>query len=225
MQTQDGKLVPFEQARDEILQVEHGLGKRSQKQNDNELYDRVPKGHYSNQVPVTIYTEHLERKNFYMSASTGPNPFARTSGFTQPLNQTKAVNEYEGNVDFQKEKNNLQYMRTTGKDLISGDGNPYMRNKINFSNLSGIQNKVLEYYIQYTNAPLIEFGVIFLPLFKKIDKSNMGGVSPQDFRKVFKEQLGCNFTEEELSQLAKNYNVGNGFINYNEFLFQIQSAQ
>lgn len=33
-------------------------------------------------MPVTIYTEALERKNFNMSAATGTNPFAKTSGFT-----------------------------------------------------------------------------------------------------------------------------------------------
>ena len=38
-----------------------------------------------------------------MSAATGPNPFAKTSGMTQPLNQTRAVNAYHGNVDFEKE--------------------------------------------------------------------------------------------------------------------------
>ena len=59
-----------------------------------------------------------------MSAATGPNPFARTSGFTQPLNQTKAAKEYEGNVDFEKEKAKLEFMRTTGRDLNLG--NPYL---------------------------------------------------------------------------------------------------
>ena len=57
-----------------------------------------------------------------MSASTGPNPFAKTSGFTQPLNQTRAVREYDGNVDFDQEKKNFNYMRATGKDMIGGKG-------------------------------------------------------------------------------------------------------
>lgn len=73
-------------ARDEQLLVEHGFGKRTAKMTDEELYQRVPKGDYTQARPVTLYTEALERKNFYMSAGTGPNPFAKTSGFTQPLN-------------------------------------------------------------------------------------------------------------------------------------------
>ena len=65
--------------------------RRTQKATDDELRQRIPQGDYTQQRPVTIYTEALERKNFYMSAATGPNPFAKTSGLTQPLNQTKAV--------------------------------------------------------------------------------------------------------------------------------------
>lgn len=66
--------------------VEHGFGKRAQKATDEELLARIPKGDYTQTRPVTLWSEALERKNFYMSAATGPNPFARTSGFTQPLN-------------------------------------------------------------------------------------------------------------------------------------------
>ena len=60
----------------------------------------MPKGDYTQTKPVTIYSEALERKNFYMSAATGTNPFAKTSGFTQPLNYTRAVKVYDGNIDF-----------------------------------------------------------------------------------------------------------------------------
>jgi hypothetical protein len=62
--------------------VEHGFLKRTQKATDEELYQRIPKGDYTQTKPVTIYTEALEQKNFYMSAATGTNPFAKTSGFT-----------------------------------------------------------------------------------------------------------------------------------------------
>jgi hypothetical protein len=43
-----------------------------------------------------------------MSAAVGPNPFSKTSGMTQTVDQTKAVNSYYGNIDFEKES-----MRTT----------------------------------------------------------------------------------------------------------------
>ena len=85
MKTQNGQLIPLEN-RDEQLLVEHGFANRTQKATDQELYARIPKGDYTQTQPVTIYTEALERKNFYMSAATGANPLAKTSGFTQPLN-------------------------------------------------------------------------------------------------------------------------------------------
>ena len=67
-----------------------------------------------------------------MSAATGPNPFAKTSGLTQPLNQTKAVKEYEGNINFEKEKTVQQFTRTQGRDLTVR--NPYMEKHIQISN-------------------------------------------------------------------------------------------
>lgn len=123
MRTQDGQLVPLEK-RDELLMVEHGFVKRTQKATDEELKQRLPQGDYTQTKPVTIYTENLERKNFYMSAATGTNPFAKSSGFTQPLNQTRAVKGYDGNVDFDREQKNVSFMRTTGRDLTATT-NPY----------------------------------------------------------------------------------------------------
>lgn len=72
--------------RDEGFIVEQGMYRRTAKATDDELRARLPQGDYSQARPVTIYTEALERKNTYMSAALGPNPFAKTSGFTQPLN-------------------------------------------------------------------------------------------------------------------------------------------
>lgn len=84
MRTQDGQVLP--EVTYDILQVETGMIKVPQKQKDFELRARLPQGDFHVTRPVTIYTEALERKNFAMSASTGPNPFAKTSGFTQTLN-------------------------------------------------------------------------------------------------------------------------------------------
>lgn len=87
--------------RDQQLIVETGMFRRTQKHSDEELALRIPNDHYANQRPVTIYTEALERKNFYMSASTGPNPFSITRGMTQPVQKTKAISGFEGNIDFE----------------------------------------------------------------------------------------------------------------------------
>lgn len=136
MQTQDGKLVSMVN-RDEGFIVEQGMFRRTAKATDDELRQRLPQGDYSQARPVTIYTEALERKNTYMSAALGPNPFAKTSGLTQPLNQTKAVVGYEGNINFEKEKTMMDFTRTKGRDLTYK--NPYMEKHVAISNFDEIK--------------------------------------------------------------------------------------
>jgi hypothetical protein len=48
-----------------------------------------------------------------MSAATGPNPFSVTRGLTQPVHCTKAVKNFEGNIDFNRESIVHQQMRVT----------------------------------------------------------------------------------------------------------------
>ena len=81
MKNQDGQNVSFNN-RDEQLIVEHGTWRRLQKTTDEELWLRVPKGDYTQTQPVTLWTHMQDRKNYYMSAAVGSNPFARTSGLT-----------------------------------------------------------------------------------------------------------------------------------------------
>ena len=108
MKTRDNVCIAPSQ-RDEEFLVETKLGQRLPKTNIEELKDKLPKGHYSAVQPVTFYTQHLERRNFYMSAATGPNPFAKCSALTQTVQNTKGVKNYEGNVDFGKAKNNVDH--------------------------------------------------------------------------------------------------------------------
>lgn len=108
MKTRDGICIPQAQ-RDEQFLVETKLGQRKPKTNVNELTEKIPKGHYTSTQPITIYTQNLENKNYYMSAATGPNPFARSCGMTQPVQNTKSIKNYEGNVDFGKEKTNMDF--------------------------------------------------------------------------------------------------------------------
>lgn len=120
--------------RDEQLIVEHGIWRRGQKTSDEELYDRIPKGDYTQQQPVTIWTHQQDRKNYWMSAAVGSNPFARTSGVTQPADQTKSVSGYYGNIDFEQESSRVDFRKSTGKDLSVR--NPYVERDLPYSNFS-----------------------------------------------------------------------------------------
>lgn len=113
MKTPDGTIIPpkpkkktgnNEEAKEEEV-IEAQLGKPEI--DTKKLQEMLPKGHYTVTEPVTFYTQHLERKNFYMSAATGPNPFAKSSGMTQIVNDTRAVKNYDGNVNFGRAKANV----------------------------------------------------------------------------------------------------------------------
>ena len=95
---------------------------RDDKEHLKELKGKLPRGHYTETQPITFYTEHLDRKSFYKSASIGLNPFARTSGFTQRVQSTRGVCNYEGNVNFGRETANEQKLSSI-KDFYKE--NPY----------------------------------------------------------------------------------------------------
>jgi hypothetical protein len=117
MKTMDGKYVPpkkkkeankeaGEEAKEEE-EIKPTLKSGESEIDRKKLQEMLPKGHYTVTEPVTFYTQHLDRKNFYMSAATGPNPFAKSSGMTQIVNDTRAVRNYDGNVNFDRAKANV----------------------------------------------------------------------------------------------------------------------
>lgn len=71
-----------------------------------------------------------------MSAAVGPNPFARTSGMTQPADQTKAVAGFYGNIDFDQESSRVDFRKSTGTDLNLR--NPYQERDQTYSNFADI---------------------------------------------------------------------------------------
>ena len=217
MQTQDGKLVAG-QSRDDQFIVETGMFRRTAKATDNELRNRIPQGDYTQARPVTIYTEALERKNTYMSAATGPNPFARSSGMTQPLNQTKAVVSYEGNVDFAKEKTTVDFARTQGRDLSYR--NPYMEQHVQISNFEEIKQKVIDLCKKRSANGLRGLR----SMFRAMDRNRNGSLSPVEFKYAMRD-YGLNFSEIEVTQIVKHFDTNkDGQLSFDEFLRAIRGA-
>ena len=215
MRTQDGKLVPLG-SRDENFIVETGMYRRTAKATDDELRQRIPQGDYTQTRPVTIYTEALERKNTYMSAATGPNPFAKSSGFTQPFNQTKAVKGYEGNVDFEAEKTKVAFARTQGRDLTLK--NPYLENHVQISNFEEIKSKVIDLCKQRSANGLIGLR----RMFKSMDRNRNGSLSPIEFKYAMRD-YGLSLSEIEVTQIVKHFDSNkDGQLSFDEFLRAIR---
>jgi hypothetical protein len=140
MLTQDHVPVSLNE-KDENFVVEHGTWRRMPKNDDEELQKRIPKGDYHQQQPITYWTHMQDRKHYWMSAAVGSNPFARTSGFTQPADQTKSVACYYGNIDFDQESNRVSFRKTVGNDL--GMDNPYLDKEVAITNFSEITKRVI----------------------------------------------------------------------------------
>ena len=135
-----------------------------------------------------------------MSAATGPNPFAKTSGLTQPLNQTKAVKEYEGNINFEKEKTVQQFTRTQGRDLTVR--NPYMEKHIQISNFEEIKKNVIDLCKKRSANGLRGLR----RMFKAMDRNRNGSLSPVEFKYAMRD-YGLNLSEIEVTQIVKHFDT------------------
>lgn len=82
----------------------------------NEYFDMsVP---YYNDKALTFWSQNADKSNVYRSHMKGENSFARSSGLTQPLNQTKAATGYYGNVSNNKESKYV-YIHPDSTDFSS----------------------------------------------------------------------------------------------------------
>ena len=127
-----------------------------------------------------------------MSAGTGPNPFSRTSGFTQPVSETRAVNEYHGNVNFEKEKTVMNFTRTQGRDL--NVRNPYMEKHVQISNFEEIKKQVVDLCRQRSANGLRGLRI----LFKGMDRNRNGSVDPVEFKYAMRD-YGVKLSEFEVT--------------------------
>lgn len=151
-----------------------------------------------------------------MSASTGPNPFARSSGMTQTVNNTKSVAGYDGNVDFNKEKTILNATRTMGRDL--NIKNPYMEKHVAISNFQEIKDKVLA-VCQKRSANGIRGLRI---MFRAMDRNGNKSVDPVEFKYAMRD-YGIDLSEIEISQIMKHFDVNkDGKLSFDEFMRAIR---
>lgn len=215
MKTQDGKAVDST-CKDEELLVEHGYGRRTQTKTDAELRREIPEGDFSQTMPVTVYTEALRTKAVMMTASTGPNPFAKTSGFTQPVQNTRAVKKYEGNVPFDVEKTQTDFNRTHN-DLNQGN---HLKpdKKIEIDNFAAIKQRILTLCQERSGN-----GIRGLKLmFKAIDRDRNNSIDPTEFKYAMRD-YGIPITDDEVSAIVKYFDTNkDGKISFDEFLRAIR---
>lgn len=74
--------------------VEHGFRRIQPRTDVSKLQEEVR----TKQIEVTFYSDTLHRNIVPVSSDKGANPFARTSGFTQPIQLTRGANSFQGNI-------------------------------------------------------------------------------------------------------------------------------
>jgi len=211
MKTQNGQPIKHID-KDEELTVEHGFGRRTQKTTDEELKNEIPMGDFSQTQPVTLYTEALRTKAVVMSASTGPNPFAKTSGFTQPVQATRASKRFEGNVDFETEKKTTTFNRT------HTDLNPKNYKKpdvtIDRDNYEAIKERILTLCRERSGNGLRGLKIMF----RAIDRDKNNTVDPTEFKYAMRD-YGIPISDDEVSAIVKYFDTNkDGKISFDEFL-------
>lgn len=209
MKTQDGQGVNLP---DEQLQVEHGFGRRSQFITDDELKRQIPAGDYTQTHPITIYTEALKNKHVIMSATVGPNPFAKSSGFTQPVQQSRAVNRFEGNVNFEQEARRTDF-RDTHKDFAQF--NPNLWNKEpEIEPFSEIQGRIIEVCKARSGNGLRGLRVMF----RAMDRNRNNSLDPVEFKYAMRD-YGVKISDLEVTAIVKYFDKNkDGKISFDEFL-------
>ena len=211
MKTQNGAELSLIN-KDEELTVEHGFGRRTQKTTDEELKREIPEGDFSQTQPVTIYTEALRTKAVMMSASTGPNPFSKTSGFTKPVQETRAIKNYEGNVDFKTEKNVTNFNRT------HNDLNPknykMPDTDIDRENFEAIKERILVLCRERSGNGLRGLKIMF----RAIDRDRNNSIDPTEFKYAMRD-YGIPISDDEVSAVVKYFDTNkDGKISFDEFI-------
>jgi len=221
MKTQDGNEVSLNQ-RDEQLLVENGVMNRTQRHPDDLLKSLMPQGHYTQTPAITFYTENLKKKNYYMTAAVGPNPFAKSNAFTQPVDKTRGAKEYAGNVNFEKEQENFAMHKTQKGTNAFSPSNQKGTNALSPtaqpSTFASIREKVLNLCRKRSADSFAELR----SLLKSHDKNRNESLPPFVFKQAMKD-FGIDFNESDISAVVKCFDRNNdGTINLNEFVSAIR---
>ena len=119
MKTQDLENIP-EERKDHTFQHEYGINEKpgiiTKKQFSEAFNDyKIP---YYKDKGLTYWAMNQNRANVYHSASNGLNSFARSSGFTQPIQNTRGVYLFNQNIINNKKSQEI-FLDKKDEDFIT----------------------------------------------------------------------------------------------------------
>lgn len=147
-----------------------------------------------------------------MSASVGPNPFGKSTGFSQPVQATRAVDRYEGNVNFGQEQNRKK-MRDTHKDFSAFNPNLY-NDEPQISPFSELQQRIIDLCQKRSGNGLRGLRVMF----RAMDRNKNNSLDPIEFKYAMRD-YGIPISDEEVTAIVKYFDKNrDGKISFDEFL-------
>jgi Ca2+-binding EF-hand superfamily protein len=159
----------------------------------------------------------VDRKNYYMSAAVGPNPFSRTSGLTQTADQTKAVSGFYGNINFEQEQHQSAFRKSMGTDL--NVHNPYVAKEVVVSNLGELSGRIIQGCKE--KSPGNGLRALRVALRRTVID---GMIDPVDLKYGLRA-FGVELREDESAMLLKNFDPRRcGKLSVNELLHVVRSA-
>jgi hypothetical protein len=168
---------------------------------------------YYKDKEVTYWSMNLDKGNIYRTHTLGENPFAKTSGFTQPIQLSKSIKQFHGNVTNSSTSKNVFL---DNKDVeFSEKFRSSVLQKDYQEDLSPIIiQKVMEVCLKKGWMGLRKLKIFLRNLNKRksnlIDKSNF---------KYFFINFGIIFSEKEVDFIYNKFDTKrNNHIDFMEFL-------
>ena len=102
MKTQDLEKIP-EDRKDTVFQAEFGINEKpgiiTREEFSKAFKNKIP---YYKDKPLSYWAMNQNRSNVYHSAPVGINSFAKSSGFTQPIQNTRGTKTFYQNITSNK---------------------------------------------------------------------------------------------------------------------------
>jgi len=213
MMTQDNIPILPNQV-DKLFMAEHKMSKfpniLTNKQSEDYVNNYVP---YYKDKEVTFWSMNLDKGNMRKSQMTGQNAFAKSSGFTQPIQNSKGVNQFHGNVSNQSSAKNV-YLNPDDNSFMD----KYSKKILNSGSkdmMPDIEEKIKRICVEKGWLGLRKLRIFLCNLLKKshtsmIDKINF---------KFYFTHFGIFFNDIELEFIYEKYDLNRkNEINIDEFL-------
>lgn len=196
---------------DKYFMAKHNMSKYQRYIPEDKLKD-----YFSNDIPyyhdkaLTFWIQNIEKSNVYRTHMNGENCFNKSSGFTNPLNQTKSAKTYYGNVQNDRESRFVHVPENT-TDFVKLSEMMTIR-------VQDLTTSIREKFLDVMNHK----GWMSIRKYKlylhNLSKRKSTIIEKSDF-KYYSINFGIYFTDDEINFIYNifDFNKSNK-INYEDFI-------